>query len=102
MRTVPVPGSVSSTATTASAPFGMGAPVMILIAVPRHNRLGCHAARGDILEHREIDRGTGDISGNDGVAVHRRVGERRQVVTGNHRLGKHQTAGLGKVDTCSW
>ena len=47
-------GSVSSTLTTASAPAGSGAPVMILIAVPGGDPTGRHRAGGNVLEHRRV------------------------------------------------
>ena len=85
--------SVSSTITTASAPAGTGAPVMMRIASPG-------AARGPCTHRRPPRRPPGSSTGasatrrgDHGVAVDRTVGERRHVLRGHHRRGQHAADG---------
>ena len=74
---------VSSTRTTASAPSGMGAPVMILMAVPAADSLGGDPTGRNIFEDGQVDRGRVDVLGPNGEAVHGRVRERRNRMRGN-------------------
>ena len=77
------PRSVHSTGTTASAPLGTGAPVMILTAVPGRQREQPGLAGADLADHRQVHRATpreapATSANAHGVAVHRGVVEARQ------------------------
>ncbi len=80
--------SVSSTMTTASAPLGRGAPVMMRTAWSGTDGPARETAGGQVLEDLELDavRGFGAgrprVRGPDRVAVHRRFGEGRDVLAG--------------------
>ena len=78
----------SSTGTTVSAPAGSGAPVAIVIAVCGSSRTGSSPAN-DSAGDRQLAAGIGRAHG---VAVHRGVVERRQVVRGAH-VGGDDAAG---------
>ena len=83
-------------ATTASAPGGIGAPVMIRTAVPgldRRQQRGRRRATSPTTRSA-----TGRIGRAQGVAVHRRVGERRHVDRGDHAasVGRHAAEGIGQ------
>ena len=89
-RACRLPPSVHSTGTTASAPPGIMAPVMI-----RTHRAGGHGhladvTGGDLIGDRQGDRcpggGGGDVGGMHGVPVHRGVveGGRISGVRGKH------------------
>ncbi len=100
IATVSVAPSVTSTGTTAVAPAGSGAPVMIRCAVPGFSVSGSVRPAG-------MSSATGsrtglfvarlrDVLGDDGVAVHRRVVEARQRQRRDHVLGEHQPERVGE------
>ncbi len=67
IRTVAAPPSVHSTGTTASAPWGTGAPVMIFTAVPGDiaKSLVCPAADSPTTGRwTGSDRGVGEVGGH--------------------------------------
>ena len=78
-----------SIGTTASAPGGIGAPVMIRAAVPATTvgSSGAPAATSPISRSRP-----GVSDGADGVAVHRRVREGRHVDRGDHAEARRALA----------
>ena len=85
---VSVPASVHSTCTTASAPSGIAAPVMIRWAVPP-------SRAGPSVRPAGMSAATGSVGGQvrqvgaaHRVAVHRRVRERRQRHRGDEVLGE--------------
>ena len=97
-----MPPSVHSSGTTASAPAGTGAPVMI-----RTRQAGLHRVRrlragGDVADDRQLHRGRlagrRDIGHPHGVAVHRGVVERRQVDLGGHGLGEHAAVRVEQLE----
>ena len=87
-------GAVRSTMTIASAPSGIGAPVMIRIASPGadgHGRRLAGRQLGDDREpHRRVLRRAGGVGGPHRVPVHRGVRERRHRLPGDDRLGEHE------------
>ena len=89
---------MSSTITDASAPAGMGAPVMIRIASPGPTHRELARARGDLVDHAQLDRRVGDVGRADRVPVDGGVGERRHVLAGDDRLGEHQPGRLVDAD----
>ena len=74
-----------STGTTASAPSGTTPPVEISIASPAPSARGLGPAGGDVADDAQH---AGRVGGPDGVAVHRRARERRQVDRRARRLGE--------------
>ena len=89
---------------TVSAPAGIGAPVKMRIASPATERTGRGASGGDAVDDREprVARG-GEIGMAHGIAVDRRIVERRQVdrrddIARDHaaaRGGERHALGLG-------
>ena len=77
-RVPPSRRSVSSTITMASAPAGMGAPVMIRIAWPAPTVASLDAPAATSSTTAQLDRGRGDVGGAHRVTVDRRVGERAE------------------------
>ena len=89
--------SVSSTITTASAPEGIGAPVAISMHSPGADRLHGHLAGEYLLDAMERSRcgaaRAGGVLRANGVAVHGRARERRDVGGRDDGLGQHAPAG---------
>ena len=95
--------SVSSTITTASAPGGTGAPVMMRIASPGPRAVGrCGRAGRHLGDHVQVDGRRRDVAGAHGVAVDRAVGERRHVLRRRDVGPQHQAerVGAGHRDRC--
>ena len=90
--------SVRSTITTASAPAGIGAPVMSRTASPgRSGTAGAAATRRDLRHNRQLDRGRADVGGAHRVPVDGAVGERRHILASHHVGGEHQTERGGAI-----
>ena len=91
------PPSVSSTGTTASAPSGIGAPVMIRSAWPtgRTWRVVSPAATSPATGSTtgRSRAGAGELGRAHGVPVHGRVVEARQVDGGHDVVRQHQAEG---------
>jgi hypothetical protein len=85
---------VSSTITDASAPAGIGAPVMMRIASPAPTALG-RPTRSNLGDHSQARRCGHDIRRPHRVAVDRRVGERRNVLVRHDGVGEHAPDGVG-------
>ena len=85
--------SVSSTSTTASAPSGIGAPVMILMASPGPSAAARHDAGLNLLDHSQrpgrLPARAPHVFRAQGVAVHRRVVPGRNGTRGLDVLGQH-------------
>ena len=100
MDTVSVAPSVASTGTTAVAPAGTGAPVMMRCAVPGFSVSGSVRPGGDVLgdgqQHGLLGCRGGDVVGHHGVPVHRRVVEPGQRQRRHHVVGQHQAECLGE------
>ena len=89
ISTPPSTSRVSSIGTTASAPAGIGAPVMIATADPAGSGAGSVCTRRDLAVHGKDDRDQTEVSGAHGVPVHLGVAERRQVDRTPHLRGGH-------------
>ena len=87
------PSSVSSNGTTASAPSGSGAPVMIRMAAPCFTLCeGTSPAAmelDDVQRHRRVRVGVRDVGRLERVPVHRRVVPWRHVELADDILGQH-------------
>ena len=82
--------SVSSTMITASAPGGMGAPVMMRIASPGPTGDAGRGAGGERGDDGELGRRVGRIGGAHGETIHGRVGERWHGFGRHDIVGKHE------------
>ena len=80
-----------SIGTIASAPGGTTAPVEMAIASPGPRAPSDGDAGGGLPDDPQAP---GGVAGADGVAVHRRVGEWRQVDAGVQRLGEESPVAL--------
>ncbi len=103
IATLAMPPSVHSSGTTASAPAGTGAPVMIRTRSARADtRVAPAWTGGDVADDRQVHRvslatAVGDVGDPHGVAVHRGVVEGRQVDVGRHVLGEDAAVGVEQL-----
>ena len=81
---------VCSTITTASAPAGMGAPVMISTACPGSDRAREPLARANLADDLQL---AGKIDGAHGESVAHRARQRRRVAVGRDIFGEHASRG---------
>ena len=83
--------SDSSTITTASAPGGIGAPVMMRMAWPLDSGVaGGGAPAGSSPTTVNSAGGDDRVGGDHGIAVDRAVGERRYVLGGGDVVGEDE------------
>ena len=101
MSTVAPSRDVSSWRTTVSAPSGIGAPVMIRIAVPATCALG-HRPGARFADDREADRRrrrrVRDVARAHRVSVHRGVVEAWKIGSRRDRLGEDPSERLVEAD----
>ena len=102
MLTRALPPSVHSTGTTASAPCGSIAPVMILMAVPGWSAYApvspaaTSAVTGSVTGFSSV--AAGDVLDPHRVPVHARVVERGQRADRGHVLGQHQAVHVAQAE----
>ena len=83
---------------TASAPPGIGAPVMILIASPAPRLTDRCGTRRELADHAQIDRHAGHVRGANRIAVDGGVVERWHHFGRDDRRCQHQPDGHVAVD----
>jgi hypothetical protein len=98
---------VYSIITTASAPCGTGAPVMMENASPRFSAgwdLAGHRARFDLSYHGQLGWKSLQIGGMHGIAIARGSRKGRNVAIGDDGLSKDSAGGVeqGYVFVCAW
>ena len=93
MRTRSPAISVCSTMTTASAPAGIGAPVMIRVAVPCSTvRVG--TAPAVISSRTQVRVWRGNVSRDHGIAIDDRLVMRRRIDVADDGLGQHPATSI--------
>jgi hypothetical protein len=87
---------VYSIITTASAPCGTGAPVMMENASPRFSagQLSGQRARFDLSDRRSAGLEVCQIGGTHGIAITRRSRKGRNVAIGDDRLSENSASGV--------
>ena len=81
--------------------IGEGRPGHDLDRRTGRDAVGGNGTRRDFVDNAQFRRSRGNIRSQDGVAVHRRVLEGREVVAGGHICGKNQAERLADIYSLS-